>query len=509
MATIGTLAASIALDTTKFTEGATLTRKELSLVRQVVSETQTPFQKMTAALDQLQDLFFKGAISAEQLAAAQEKVRAEATDAANATENMANEQRRAMQIFEQTRTPLEKYEAEMRELEGLLSKGAISTDTYRRATSRLGDELVELQAKQAGANASMSQSANHLTDFASAVGLPLGGVAALGAAAGAAALSIKAFAIDTFQALDHLGDLGDQLGASADSMQVLAYAAELSGTNIDSIQPALVRLNVVMGDAIAGNEAAAAAFARLGLNAAELAQLPLDQRIAAIADAVSKLPTAAEQASASMDLFGRGAAQLAPILAQGGDELERVRGELESMNALLTQDQADAIDKADKAWTRLTQSIKAAGGGIVGDFAPAIELVLNLLSKAVQLVDFMDAALATIAPRLSMIVKAVAAAAKAAGISFSSASAPDAAAAADRARRAQAIVNAVEEGPQAPAAPVVPRAADEDEPPRQTATSTKLEEMGRRIVALLEQSVQEERIAAAELKRIGAADPVA
>ena len=507
MATIGTLAASIALDTTKFVEGATLTRKELSLVKQVMSETQSPAQKMESAIDQLTALFNKGALTAEQFAAATDKVRQEMAGTEAQTERLSDAQRRAMQIYEQTRTPLERYEAEMRELEGLLKQGVLSTDTYRRATDRLGDELVELRTKQAAANSQISSSTGILGDFAGAIGLPLGGVAALGAAFGTAALAVKAFALDTFQSLDHLGDLGDQIGASADSMQVIAYAAELAGTNIDAVQPALARLNVVMGDAIAGNEAAAAAFKRLGLDAGELARLPLDERLAKIADAVSQLPTPAEQASAAMDLFGRGAAQLAPILAQGGDELERVRGELESMNALLTADQADAIDKADKAYTRLTQSVKASAGGIIGDFAPALEFVLNLLAKMVQLVDFLDTALGTIAPTLSAIGKTAATIAKTLGLSFGSGASPEAATATD-AGRAAAIAQAVENAPVAPVAAVPQSASEPTAAPTSPVATAKWDELGRRLVALLEQSVQEERGAVAELKRINAAEAV-
>jgi len=51
--------------------------------------------------------------------------------------------REAAQIFEQTRTPLEAYQAEIKKLNTLLEKGLISHDTYARAVKQLQDEFAD------------------------------------------------------------------------------------------------------------------------------------------------------------------------------------------------------------------------------------------------------------------------------------------------------------------------------------------------------------------------------
>jgi hypothetical protein len=55
---------------------------------------------------------------------------------------------KAASVFEQTRTPLEKYNARIQELQGLLQSGAISWDIYERAVGAASMELINLR-KQA------------------------------------------------------------------------------------------------------------------------------------------------------------------------------------------------------------------------------------------------------------------------------------------------------------------------------------------------------------------------
>jgi hypothetical protein len=69
------------------------------------------------------------------------------------------EQKKAMEegakVFDETRTPIEKYAAEIEHLDDLLMRGALDNDTYNRAVERAQDELTkatkEPEAKKAGA----------------------------------------------------------------------------------------------------------------------------------------------------------------------------------------------------------------------------------------------------------------------------------------------------------------------------------------------------------------------
>lgn len=54
----------------------------------------------------------------------------------------------AQRVFEQTRTPLEKFNARMRQLNALLASGAISVDTYERAVSQLKGDFTVLSEAQ-------------------------------------------------------------------------------------------------------------------------------------------------------------------------------------------------------------------------------------------------------------------------------------------------------------------------------------------------------------------------
>ena len=70
----------------------------------------------------------------------------------------------------------------------------------------------------------------------------------------------------------------------------------------------------VIGDAMAGNKQAVAAFDHLGLSISELSKLKADEAFRRISDAVANIPNAYERASVAQDVFGKGAKErLVPL----------------------------------------------------------------------------------------------------------------------------------------------------------------------------------------------------
>lgn len=63
---IGTSAYKLVLDSTKFVDGATLSRRELSFLKTTMRETATQTEIYGAAMDKLGDLQRKGALTADQ-----------------------------------------------------------------------------------------------------------------------------------------------------------------------------------------------------------------------------------------------------------------------------------------------------------------------------------------------------------------------------------------------------------------------------------------------------------
>jgi hypothetical protein len=127
---------------------------------------------------------------------------------------------------------------------------------------------------------------------------------AVTAAAAAFAAGAAAMVRSGLQAVDAQAKLAQSLGTTVASIQVLERAGELAGVAMSGVEQATKDLTRRLSQAADGTGPAVAALSRLGLSASDLLALPLDERIAAINDAIAAFVPAAQQAAVAGQLFG-------------------------------------------------------------------------------------------------------------------------------------------------------------------------------------------------------------
>lgn len=155
MATISTLAYKIVADTQNFLEGVKLSRTEMKAAQQVFRDSIDPVTAYQAEMDALAGLHAKGAISAEQYAAAVARTAAKSDPAiiaqreaeAIATQAAADaaKQREAvlqsgLALSQSLATPEEQRATRLREAKNLLDQNAISQEDFNRAVKQLDTE---------------------------------------------------------------------------------------------------------------------------------------------------------------------------------------------------------------------------------------------------------------------------------------------------------------------------------------------------------------------------------
>lgn len=135
--------------------------------------------------------------------------------------------------------------------------------------------------------------------------------AGLVAAAVAAKVTKEAFVKivrETFELAERLDEIGKKaksIGASAEDLQILVGAFQLSGVSAEGAMKSTQKLNVAMGNAMDGLKSYSDQFAKIGLEASALAKMPIKERMLAIAGGLETLGTKAEQAAVASILFGR------------------------------------------------------------------------------------------------------------------------------------------------------------------------------------------------------------
>src|SRR6056297_3643831 len=177
-------------------------------------------------------------------------------------------------------------------------------------------------------------------------------------------VSVRLSATGGRQVKDALRGVGE---AGQQGFRRLSREMEAANRRLARFARQATRMARVVGAAAA----AADAIQRLGLNAAELLRLPLDQRIARVIEAIRQNAAASEQAALFSQLFGDRAfvafQRLDPAqLRQANDELRR-------FGVLVSDADADRIEATNDAISRLGLIWRGLSNQLAVAAAPALQ----------------------------------------------------------------------------------------------------------------------------------------
>src|SRR5262249_15140071 len=112
-------------------------------------------------------------------------------------------------------------------------------------------------------------------------------------------------------AITETGRMAQRLGLAAETVAGIQL---LAGGAADDVARSMFHTAHERGKAAGGAKEAADKFALLGLDARELARLPLDEALGKVADKVSLLPEGVQQATAAFEIFSKRGESMLPFL---------------------------------------------------------------------------------------------------------------------------------------------------------------------------------------------------
>lgn len=186
---------------------------------------------------------------------------------------------------------------------------------------------------------------------ASAKGQFTEALAALGATGGivGGAMGIK----NILGKYDDLADTALKLRESTEVVQRVGAVAELSGSSVEGMAAHFLKLEKALGDV--ENRKAAEALEHYGLSAERLASLPLDQKVIALSEAFRRARTDGNGYKELLDLMGRSAAELIPLLSQTKESLEAAFAGV----AVVSDKDVQQIAKLNDQFDKMLQTLKA------------------------------------------------------------------------------------------------------------------------------------------------------
>jgi chemotaxis protein histidine kinase CheA len=170
--------------------------------------------------------------------------------------------------------------------------------------------------------------------------------------------------------------LSDRFRVSAEALQRLGVAAELSGTSLDTVARGMNKMRLAQVGALNGNEELKATFEGMGISMDQLAGMGTEELFQRVADAVAGTTSDTEKLTIATAVFGnRMAGELIPLLEQGG---ERIRA-LGASSAVMSEETIRELSAAKDQIEDLKNTLTSAFGWVVANvFGPFIKAVKTL-----------------------------------------------------------------------------------------------------------------------------------
>lgn len=238
-------------------------------------------------------------------------------------------------------------------------------DVVNGLTSKLGIQLPDSMKSSMNAMGSLNAQSLALA----------GGFAAVAAAIVKVEKAMISMTKESAAFADNIITLSMQTGQSTQQLQEFSYATELIDVSVDTLQGSLTKLTNNMQDTMNGTGNAKASFEALGVSVtnADGSMRSANDVFYETIDALGKVKNETERDAMSMDIFGRSAQDLNPLIIQGSKTLKAYADEAHNVGYVLDDEALSALGAVDDAYQRLQKTQEGVKNQLAVEFAPYLE----------------------------------------------------------------------------------------------------------------------------------------
>jgi hypothetical protein len=184
-------------------------------------------------------------------------------------------------------------------------------------------------------------------------------------------------------AADHLDNLAQETGISAERLESWSLMTRVADLNLDSLLTGMRTLSTTMNDGTGHISKAGWALRELGINATALGGDP-EQILRAVADRFKEMPDGIEKSRFAMDLFGRAGLQLIPTLNQGAAGIDAMQRKTIELGDTLLQVEREALAKFKKASDENATAFEGFQKRIAVAFSPSTTASMEAFTRMWQ-----------------------------------------------------------------------------------------------------------------------------
>ena len=317
-----------------------------------------------------------------------EKEAYEQLKGADPSEENAEKQKLLEREIIDTEQALKKYNDELDDTENELKGVKTQTDKASDSTDKLEHETEEAEDAQDKANQGWTTAKQVLADLVRrGIEVAIQAVKRLGEAMVQAVQDAGDYA-------DEILTLSTQTGLATDTLQEFRYMQELLDVSMDTISGSLRKLTNNMQSAATGTGSAYQAFEALGVSVTDANGhlRNAEDVFYDVIDALGDMQNETERDAYSMDIFGRSAQDLNPLIEAGSDAISDYAAEAHNMGYVLDNEALESLADMDDSFERVKNQMEAVRNQIIVEMAPAISEMADAFVEWAQSVDWTEVA---------------------------------------------------------------------------------------------------------------------
>jgi len=204
-------------------------------------------------------------------------------------------------------------------------------------------------------------------------------------AAAAVTAAVVGFAVKAVDTADEIQRLADVTGMSAEQLQEWQYVGNNLGVELTTITGAQAKLTKSMYAATTGSKNQAAAFAALGISVTDSNGNLRDVKTVMLEafDALNGVGNETERDAIAMQLFGKSAMELNPLIKAGADEVNKLGQAARNSGMVMSDEAVAGLDAFGDSIDNMKSSLVGKFGEAFASLSP---FLLELTDK-IQNID--------------------------------------------------------------------------------------------------------------------------
>lgn len=357
--------------------GLRVTASELALVTAKYSDNATSVKALTEKNEVLERRIYSQKEKIEEIR--------KALTASAATYGEADTKTMKWQVS------LNKAEAELVKMEKELQDNSKELDKAKKNMDKYGLSVDEVAESQ-------STFGEKLSDIISGLGihLPAGADKAIRALDGTKASTIALvgvvaglvtgfgkLTIETVKAVDEIATLAEVTGLTTDQIQELRFAEEELDVSAETITGSMAKMIRSMDDARNGSREAAQAFAKLHVGWRDgTGELKNSQQMFyELIDALGRVQNETERDALAMQIFGRSARELNPLIKAGSEALAELAEQAHEMGYVISEEDIEKFKRLEKAMNLWNNQVTTLKNNLAIILLPVLTAFFEVLNK--------------------------------------------------------------------------------------------------------------------------------